>query len=136
MATGRGKNLAYLKVGSNTMTFTKGDLTISNQRNEIDVKDDSSDYNQTIPGDNKITISGSVNYQVGFATADPATADLLDSLDNGTLKQFEWAFETATGQNKYTAQGYCTSFEVAKADPQTVSFSITIAEKPTITAQA
>lgn len=135
MATGRGKNLAYLKIGINELKYTKGDLAINFARNEVDTKDDSSSYNKTIPGDYKITISGTVNYQLGLASNDLATKALLDSMLNGTLIDLEWAFETAIGENKYTAKGYCTQFNVSKADPQTISISITVSEEPTVTTQ-
>lgn len=136
MATGRGRNLAYLKINLQALQYTKGDLAINVSRDEIDVSDDSTDYSASIPGNYKITISGTVNYQTTLAVNDPAVSALLDAIDTGTLVDLEWAFEIASGEPKYTAKGYPTQFNVSKADPQTISISITVAEEPAKSTQA
>lgn len=134
---GAGRKLAFLKIGANELTHTKGDLTINNTRGEIDIKDDSDDYEASIPGDNKVTITGSCNYQTTLPTSDPAMQSIMNSLDDGEIFQVTYGYEKATGEKQYTAEGaYCTSYNIAKGDPQTVSFNITVGQKPVKSDQA
>lgn len=131
MAGYRGKDLAYLKVATNELTNTKGDLSISITNGEIDVRDDSSaGYNEAIIGDQTVTISGSFNYQ---KEADTATAQLalIDAAFDQTAElALEWAYETTASARKYTGTGFVTECSSTNADPETFSFSIRVNEAP------
>lgn len=135
MAGYRGKNLTYLNIGTDALENTKGDLSISVAQDEIDTRDDDSDgYNDAIPGDQTITISGSFNFMTDADTA-PGQDALIAASINQTVQEFTWAYESATGVDEYTADGFVTSLDSVNGDPQTMSFSIRIAEKPAVAAQ-
>lgn len=132
MAGYRGKDLAYLKITSNDLTNTKGDLSISISNGEIDVRDDDSDgYNEAIVGDQTITISGSFNYQKEGDTATAQLALIDAAFDQTAEVALEWAYETKAGSRKYTGKGFVTECSSTNADPATFSFSIRVIEAPT-----
>ena len=135
MAGFRGQDIAYLKIGGTALANTKGDLSIANTNDEIDVADDSSGgYNETIAGNGKSVISGSFNY-VLEGTNQPHE-DIIDASLSGGDLTLEWAYETGTGKKSYTGTGYVTDASSTNGDPQTVSFSITVKSKPTAGTQS
>lgn len=135
MAGGRGKDLSKLQIGTDVIDHTKGDLSISVSIDEIDTRDDASaGYNEAIPGDKTITISGSINYQAEGVSAGQDA--LIAASIAGTATEFTWTYEEEIGVDEYTANGFVTSLESTNGDPQTMSFSIRISEAPVATPQA
>ena len=132
MAGYRGKDLAYLKIATNLLTNTKGDLSIAITNGEIDTRDDdSAGYNEAIMGDQTLVISGSFNYQ---KEADAAAAQLalIDAaFDQSSSLALEWAYETTATARSYTGTGFVTDCSSTNGDPETFSFSIRVESKPT-----
>ena len=132
MAGYRGKDLAYLKIATNELTNTKGDLSIAITNGEIDVRDDdSAGYNEAIMGDQTIVISGSFNYQKEADTATAQLALIDAAFDQTSSLALEWAYETTSGARKYTGTGFVTDCSSTNGDPETFSFSIRVESAPT-----
>jgi len=126
----RGKGNFYFKVGevsaSAILTLTKGDVSISTSRDEIETTTDSEDgYKCFISGDSDVTISGSFNYADEASSAVAQEAILDSSLDGDSLF-LEWAYETGATKKKWSAKGFVTSFSHANGDPQVQSFTIRV----------
>ena len=137
MAGKRGKDLAYLKIGTTKLGNIKGDLNISFSNAEIDVRDDSSNgYNEVIQGDQTITISGSYNYQLENDQDAAQTALTTAGTSNTIISDVKWAFEEVAGSKEWTADAIVTEFGGTNGDPQTISFTLRITEKPVESAQS
>ena len=124
-AGGRGQNLAYLKIGSDLLTNTKGDVAISISAGEIETTDDSSGgFKEFIEGDREVTIAGSFNYQQSVSTSAPAQATLIDNATAGGDIEIEWAYETGAGKDNYSGTAILTAFGSTNADPQVQTFTL------------
>ncbi len=122
----RGQDLSYLKVGSDTLTNTKGDATIAITNPEIDTSDDSSNGSEEfLLGNQSAVITATVNYQ---KEADAAAAQLalIDAAYAKTELTYEWAYETGVGIRNWTGSGKVTSHGSTNGDPQTMTFTIKI----------
>ena len=133
----RGQDLAYLKIGAVGLEKVKGDLTFSVTNGTIDTRDnDSAGYEEKIIGDQAITISGSFNYQLESDSAPAQLALMTAGLGNVEIPLVEWGFEDKAGAKKWTAGASVSDMSPAGGDPQVVSFTLTILEKPTAGVQS
>jgi len=139
MAHLRGKGNAYLKIGANKLTGTKGDLNLpSFSRDTIETTDDDDQgYKTFIPGDSEQEVSGSYNYEdeASSPLAQEAIADNANNNTGATLT-IEWAKETATGKKKWSASAFVTSWNPVNGDPMTETFTLKITGAVTESVQA
>jgi len=139
MAHLRGKGNAYLKIGANKLTGTKGDLNLpSFSRDTIETTDDDDiGHKSFLPGDSEQEVSGSYNYEdeASSPLAQEAIADNAND-NTGALLTIEWAKETGVGKKKWAASAFVTSWNPVNGDPTSESFTLKIAGAVTESVQS
>jgi len=131
----KGKDLAFLKIGTDKLLGIKEDLKISISRGTIGANsNESGGYNDKIIGNADITISGSFLY---YKEADTSTAQqaLLAAAFAGTKVTIEYAYEELVGSKKWAGIG-SVSIDDDNGEIGSVSFTIEVLENPTEGTQA